>query len=230
MAKGQRVPPQSYVPPKKASSRPKWNEGQATLPPVPTGNTLDEQMGHYPLLEAGNHMPWFAQDDLKQIIPWYVALDDAMVYVVCKLFTAKERGDRFGVDFDQQGNIRGAREGVGIPPTVTFQGKRYYLVYRKCYLLAGDHDLADRKRNLLSQRLGKKANSKKTSDFSFEAVEVSPLYMHHRHVLTWTDSQRIGKPAAPEMLVPPPRVPLQMIQYGDEPRKEPARTCSGAVR
>lgn len=62
-------------------------------------------MGHYPLFTAGSTAEWYAQEGLKEIIPRYVALDDAMVYVVCKLFTAKERGQFFGVDFDLAGHI-----------------------------------------------------------------------------------------------------------------------------
>jgi hypothetical protein len=103
----------------KAGDRTIYQEGDNTSVPR-QGTTLDEQFGHYPLLEAADNIEWYAQEDLKDDIPRYIALDDAMVYMVVKIFSPGERGKFFGVDFDQQGNIRGARRDVGIPPTVSY--------------------------------------------------------------------------------------------------------------
>ncbi len=91
-------------------------------------------------------------------------------------------GDWFSVDFDTGGNIRGARAGVGIASKITYQARRYYLVYKKYYVLAGEGRLGDIPKGVLaSQKTGKAGHH--DSDFSFGAIRVPRQYQDEIHVL-----------------------------------------------
>jgi len=180
---------------KKAEDRQKWQEGERLKGPR-AGNTVDEKFGHYPLYTAATNRAWYGMTfaALREEIPRYVALDDTMVYVVVKVFKSKERAEFFGVDFDQQGNIWGARQGVGTPPSVTFGANRYYLVFRKYYVLCGAHKLGSQKK-LLSQRDGKAKKNVEESEFSFGAVLIPQKYQAEENILNiirysknWADS------------------------------------------
>lgn len=173
------IAPQHFRPPMNPANRPVYVEGQELEGPH-KGSGIDEEYGHYPMYFATADPEWYSQPDLRDQIPEYVALDDAMVYIVVKLFSAKERSEKWGLDFNKQGHIQGARQHAGLPFTIEYRGNRYYPIYRKYYALSGDHE-SGRSPELLSQSAGKAADS--PTNFSFGAIKVLKIYQKNTHLL-----------------------------------------------
>ncbi|RVX74663.1 hypothetical protein B0A52_01790 [Exophiala mesophila] len=70
--------------------------------------------------------------------PVKVRLDDVMVYIAIRMFSATERAKRFPADFDNNGNIRTTRPHFGGGCRVqTRTGCQFYIIYKGYYCLTG---------------------------------------------------------------------------------------------
>ena len=133
---------------------------------------------HFPLLQMASSGQFWSQpaETIRSQIPKHVKLDDAMLYVVCKLLDQRQRAEQFPADFDADGHVRTVRYQSGTPFKIRFQGDWYYPVYGRYYAMVGSEAVTDTHETTVAIAAGKTAARNDDSWVSFGTKKVPRSY------------------------------------------------------
>ncbi|KAJ9608330.1 hypothetical protein H2200_007318 [Cladophialophora chaetospira] len=108
----------------------------------------------------------------REVIPKGVKLDDIMLGVVLLIFPFADRRKGWAEDLDQRGHVLIKRKSIGEAPLVKDGDKYYYWVYRRCYALIGQDELA-KARNIIvgSARADRAAACHDATEITYGRVE-----------------------------------------------------------